>query len=464
MVSSEYRASAVDVRNPASTHVPGPKGYPIVGALPKVMKDPLQFLSQAAREHGDVVHLGGFGSQKFYLVTHPDDIERVWKSNHRNYVRGSNFQLLKPLGGDGLFLSEGDEWRRGRKLLQPAFHVTRLMGMVDTINASIESMLARWGRQIEPGRPFDLEREMMGLLIEVSAKTLFGTEVAGDAAIIHDTITTAFSILHRRVLSAVPFPWWVPFPRHVRFLRAVAELDKVVYRLIDQRRSSGIEGSDVLSTLLSVRDEAGEPMPDRQVRDEVVTMLVAGHESTGATLSWALYMLSRHPEVMRRVEAELAEVLGGRTPGFQDLPRLQYLSRVFKETLRLYPPFWMLTRTPVEDDVLSGHRVPAGSILMFSSYVTQRRPDFWPNPEAFDPDRFLPEASEGRPQFAWYPFGGGPRVCIGARMAEMEALMVLAAVLQRYDLHALPGRRVEPAAMLSLRPKGGLWMTLHPRV
>lgn len=461
MIFSEVRSSSLEGQG--SPAVPGPPGYPIVGALPKVMKDPLPFLTQAARDYGDVVLLGGFGSQKFYLVTHPDDIERVWKTRHRSYVRGSNFQLLKPLGGDGLFLSEGDAWRTQRKLLQPAFHVTRLMGMVGTINASIEAMLERWGREIAAGEPFNLEREMMSLLIEVSVKTLFGTEVAGDTATVHETITTAFSILHRRVLSAVPFPWWVPFPRHVRFLRAVAELDKVVYRLIGQRRRSGIEGSDVLSTLLSVRDEAGEPMPDRQIRDEVVTMLVAGHESTGATLSWALYLLSRYPQVMRRVEAELAEVLGGRTPTFQDLPRLQYLAMVFKETLRLYPPFWMITRTPVEDDVLSGHRVPAGSILMFSSYVTQRRPDFWPNPEAFDPDRFLPERSEGRPQFAWFPFGGGPRVCIGARMAEMEALLVLAAMLKRYDLHAVPGRRVEPAAMLSLRPKGGLWMTLHAR-
>ena len=461
MISSEARLSFLEGQG--SPAVPGPPGYPIVGALPKVMKDPLPFLTQAAREYGDVVCLGGFGAQKFYLVTHPDDIERVWKTHHRNYVRGSNFQLLKPLGGDGLFLSEGEEWRRQRRLLQPGFHVTRLMGMVETINASIAAMLQRWEREIAQGEPFDLEREMMGLLIEVSVKTLFGTEVAGDTETVHETITTAFSILHRRVLSAVPFPWWVPFPRHVRFLRAVAELDKVVYRLIDQRRRSGSEGNDMLSTLLSVRDEAGEPMPDRQIRDEVVTFLVAGHESTGASLSWALYLLSRYPDVMRRVEAELAAVLGGRTPGFQDLPRLQYLSMVFKETLRLYPPFWMITRTPVVDDVLSGRRVPAGSILMFSSYVTQRRPDFWPNPEAFDPDRFLPENAEGRPQFAWYPFGGGPRVCIGARMAEMEALLVLAAVLQRYGLHAVPGRRVEPAAMLSLRPKGGLWMTLHPR-
>jgi cytochrome P450 len=461
MISAEF--SRAQVRKGASADVPGPQGYPIVGALPKVLKDPLPFLSQAVRDYGDVVCLGGVGAQKFYLVTHPRDVERVWKTHHRNYVRGSNFQLLKPLGGNGLFLNEGDSWRTQRKLLQPSFHVTRLMGMVDAINASIAAKLQRWRREITPGEPFDLEHEMMDLLIEISVKTLFGTEVAGDSATVHETITTAFSILHRRVLSAVPLPWWVPFPSHVRFLRAVAGLEEVVYRLIGERRRSGVEGNDVLSTLLSVRDEAGEPMPDRQIRDEVVTMLVAGHESTGASLSWALYLLSRYPLVAQRVEQELAEVLGGRTPGFQDLPRLPYLAMVLKESLRLYPPFWMLTRTPVVDDVLSGHRIPAGSILMFSAYVTQRRPDFWPNPEAFDPERFTPERSEGRPQFAYFPFGGGPRLCIGGRLAEMQSLLVLATVLQRYDFHAVPGRRVEPAAMLSLRPKGGLWMTMHER-
>jgi cytochrome P450 len=462
MISSDVRSSSMDVQGSPSV-IPGPPGYPIVGALPKVMKDPLPFLTQAAREYGDVVSLGGFGSQKFYLITHPDDVEMVWKTQHKNYVRGSNFQLIKPLGGDGLFLSEGEPWRTQRRLLQPAFHVSRLMGMVDTINASIGGMLERWQSELSSGQPFDVEREMMSLLIQVSARTLFGTEVASETATIHETITTAFSILQRRVLSPVPFPWWVPFPRHVRFNRAVAELDTVIYRLIEQRRRSGIEGSDMLSILLSVRDEAGEPMSDRLIRDQVVTFMVAGHESTGATLSWTLYLLSRYPLVMRRVEAELAEVLGGRTPGFQDLPRLPYLAMVLKEALRLYPPFWLVTRTPVVEVEISGHRIPAGSILMFSPYVTQRRPDFWPNPEAFDPERFLPERSEGRPQFAWYPFGGGPRVCIGNRLAEMQATLVLASVLQRYDLHAVPGRPVEPAATLSLRPKGGLWMTLHPR-
>lgn len=451
------------VSSRGAARVPGPQGYPVVGALPKVMKDPLQFLSSMVREYGDVVHLGGFGSQRFYFVSHPRDIEHVWKTHSRNYVRGSNFQMLKPLGGNGLFLNEGEPWKTQRRLLQPAFHVHRLMGMVDTINASTSAMLERWRRDLVPGMPFDLEHEMMDLLIEISAKTLFGTEVAGDADTVHHGITTAFSILHRKVLSPMPLPWWVPVPENRRFLKAIASLDEVVYRIIEERRRSGVEGNDVLSTLLSVRDEDGNPMPDRQIRDEVVTMLVAGHESTGTSLAWTLYLLSRYPSVMRQVEEELNEVLGGRTPGFQDLPNLKYLAMVLKEGLRLYPPFWMLTRTPLQDDELSGHRIPAGSILMFSSYVTHRRPEFWPNPEAFDPERFLPEECEGRPPFAYFPLGGGPRVCIGSRLAEMQSLLVLGAVLQRYGLHALPGKRVEPAAMLSLRPKGGLWMTMHER-
>ncbi|HKV08969.1 MAG TPA: cytochrome P450, partial [Thermoanaerobaculia bacterium] len=267
-----------------------------------------------------------------------------------------------------------------------------------------------------------------------------------------------------RVWSLANLPLWMPTPSNRRFQRAVAGMDEVVYRIIRNRRKSGVEGSDVLSMLLSVRDaETGERMPDRQIRDEVVTMLVAGHESTAITLAWTLALLSRHPGIERRVVAELDEVLGGRTPTFTDLPSLQYLSMVIKESMRLYPAFWMFTRTPIEDDVIGGHAIPAGSVLMFSSYVTHRRADFWPNPEAVDPDRFTPERSAERPAFAYFPFGGGARQCIGNRLAEFQIQLMLATLLQRYSLHLVPGRKLEPEATLSLRPKGGLWMTLHER-
>ncbi|HEX4966007.1 MAG TPA: cytochrome P450 [Thermoanaerobaculia bacterium] len=459
MISSPVTVPA----NAFHAPVPGPPGLPFLGALPQVRKDPLQFLSRMVREYGDVVCLGGVGSQKFYLVTHPRDIEHVWKTHHGKYVKGANFQLLRPLAGSGLFLNEGESWHTQRRLLQPAFHVPRLMAMARTITAAAEELLAAWQQRLPTGVPFDLEAEMMNLAVRFSVQTLFGTAVAGDAETVDHAVGTAFSILHQRVLSPLPFPWWVPLPGNLRFQRAVASLERVVYRIIAERQASGTLGDDVLSTLLSVRDESGQGMPVKMVRDEVVTMLVAGHESTGITLSWTLYLLSRYPQAARRVEEELANVLGGRTPGFEDLPKLTYLGMVLKESLRLYPPFWLLTRTPIEDDEVNGHLIQAGAILLFSPYVTHRRPDFWPNPEAFDPERFEPEKVAQRPHFAYYPLGGGPRVCIGGRLAEMQATLVLATLLQRYSFHALPGRRVEPAAMLSLRPAGGLWMTLHER-
>lgn len=448
----------------APTAAPGPQGYPLVGALPLVRKNPLQFLVQAAQQYGNVVCLGGFGSQKFFLVNHPDDVEYVCKTNYKNYTKGANFQLIKSFAGEGLFLSEGEFWRSQRKLIQPAFHIPRLAALAGTITGSTESALGRWASFARDNQVFDAERELMHLSLEISVRTLFGSDVAEDAETVRQSVTAAFEILHHRVWSLANLPLWMPTPSNLRFQRAVAGMDEVVYRIIRDRRKSGVEGSDVLSMLLSVRDaETGEGMPDRQIRDEVVTMLVAGHESTAITLAWTLALLSRHPGIERRVKAELDEVLGGRTPTFTDLPSLQYLSMVIKESMRLYPAFWMFTRTPIEDDVIGGHAIPAGSVLMFSSYVTHRRNDFWPNPEAVDPERFTPERSAERPAFAYFPFGGGARQCIGNRLAEFQIQLMLATLLQRYSLHLVPGRKLEPEATLSLRPKGGLWMTLHER-
>lgn len=446
--------------------VPGPQGYPLIGSLPKVRKDPLQFLVHAARQYGDVVCLGGVGSQKFFLVNNPYDIEYVFKTNHRNFTKGANFQLLKTLAGEGLFLSEGAFWRSQRKLMLPAFHIPRLAALAPVITSATESMLGRWHELAEKRQAFDVEREMMHLSLDVSVKVLFGTEVKEHGEVIRRSVATAFEYLHNRVWALASLPQWMPTPSNLRYQRAIAAFDAVIYEIIEERRRTGSEGNnDVLSMLLSMRDEeTGEGMPDRQIRDEVVTMLVAGHESTAITMAWTLYLLSKHPAAERQVQEELDGALGGRAPGFADMPNLPYLARVMKESLRLYPPFWMFTRTPIEDDEIGGHTIPSGAILMFSPYVSHRNPDYWPNPEAFDPDRFTPERSAGRPQLAYYPFGGGTRMCIGMRMAEYQISLMLATILQKYSLHLLPGRRVEPEATISLRPKGGLWMTLHERM
>lgn len=457
--------SQVSVHRSVPGVVPGPQGYPLVGSLPKVRKDPLQFLVQAARQYGDLICLGGMGSQKFFLVNNPYDIEYVFKTNHRNYTKGANFQLLKSFAGEGLFLSEGSFWRSQRKLMLPAFHVPRLAALAPVITGATETMLARWATFAERRQAFDVEREMMHLSLEISVKVLFGTEVKDrHAEVVRRSVATAFEYLHNRVWSLAAVPSWMPTPSNLRFQRAIAALDEVIYEIINDKRRTGADGSDVLSMLLGMRDEeTGEGMPDRQIRDEVVTMLVAGHESTAITMAWTLYLLSKHAFIERHMQEELDETLGNRAPAFADLPKLGYLSRIIKESLRLYPPFWMLTRSPIEDDEVGGHTIPAGSVLMCSPYVTHRNPDFWPNPEAFDPDRFTPERSAGRPQLAYFPFGGGPRLCIGMRMAEYQITMMLATILQKYSLHLLPGRRVEPEATISLRPKGGLWMTLHER-
>jgi len=444
--------------------VPRPPGWPFLGALPELRKNPLEFLVRTAREHGDVVQLGKVGSRRFFLVSHPDDLERILKTNHTNYVKGANFQLLKSLAGEGLFLSENDYWRKQRKLIQPAFHVSRLTAMGGTITAAAESLCDRWQRAESEGEPVEIEKEMVGTILEIAVKTLFGADLEPRwVEAIHESVTTAFAYFHQRVWTP-GLPLWAPTPANLRFKRALARLDEIVFRIVDERRASGdLSGEDVLSMLLSVRDEDGEAMTDRQIRDEVMTLLVAGHESTALTLTWTLYLIARYPLIERRLHRELDEVLEGRRPSFEDLRRLPYLRQVLQESMRLYPAFWVFTRTPVEDDVLGGYRIPAGSVLLLSCFVTHRDRRFWDHPEGVDPDRFSPERSAKRPELAYYPFGGGPRRCIGSRLAEMEASMVLATVAQRYSLHLLPGRNVVPAATLSLRPEGGLPMTLYRR-
>lgn len=443
---------------------PSPPGWPLLGALPELRKNPLEFLVATARQYGDVVELGRVGSRRFFLISHPDDIERVIKTRHTNYVKGANFQLLKALAGEGLFLSESDYWRKQRKLIQPAFHVARLSAMADTMTGVAEGLCDRWREEEEAARPVEIEEEMMGAVLEVAVRTLFGAGLAPQwVSEIRDAVAVAFSFFHRRVWTP-GLPLWVPTPANLRFRRAIARLDDVVYSLIDERRKHGsFEGDDVLSMLLSVRDEDGVGMTDRQLRDEVMTLLVAGHESTALTLTWTLYLIARYPMIERRLHRELHEVLGGRPPGFEDLRRLPYLQQVIQESMRLYPAFWVFTRTPLEDDVLGGYRIPAGSVLLISCFVTHRDRRYWDHPEGVDPDRFSPERSAGRPELAYLPFGGGPRRCIGHRLAEMETSLVLATIAQRFSLHLVPGRQVVPTATLSLRPEGGLPMTLHAR-
>ena len=364
--------------------------------------------------------------------------------------------------GNGLLLSEGDFWRRQRRLAQPAFHRQRLVSFATTMVDSTQAMLTRW-EGFEPGAPFDVAQEMMRLTMGIVSRTLLGMDVsedARDARNVSGALTRLLEESNRRLLSVIRLEK-LPLPRNLRFKKDIALLDSVVFKIIAQRRKSGEDTGDLLSMFMHARDEeTGEGMDDRQLRDEVMTMFLAGHETTANLLSWTWMLLSQHPAVQDKLRAELAEVLGGKAPTFEDLPRLTYTRMVLEEVLRLYPPAWILARQAREADEIGGFTIPKDSLIVLCSYVVHRLPRLWPNPEGFDPERFAPGREEGRHKYAYFPFSGGPRSCIGNAFAMMEAQLVLATVAQRFRLDLLPGHPVKADPSITLRPKDGVRVTI----
>jgi cytochrome P450 len=349
-------------------------------------------------------------------------------------------------------------------MAQPAFHQRRVTAFGDLMTDATLAMLERWRPSVAQRQPLDVATEFMHLTLEVATRALFSASVERDV----DAIGRAITTLLNEVTFRFTFPFYpplkVPTPRNRRFLAAQATLDGVIYGIIAERRRQPGEHDDLLALLMEARDEkTGEGMSDRQLRDEVITLFVAGHETTANALSWSSYLLSTHVAVARKMRAEVDEVLQGRIPTAADVPNLPYTRMVIDETLRLYPPAWITNRRAIEDDTICGYRIPADAIVSISPYVTHRDPTLWQNPEGFDPDRFAPERSSRRPHFAYFPFGGGPHQCIGKGFALLEATLVLALLTQRYELHLAPGRRVETVAMATLRPRYGMWMTAHPR-
>jgi cytochrome P450 len=388
------------------------------------------------------------------MVFHPDDVKHVLQENHRNYNKDVyNVNLLKPLLGQGLFTNDGQSWLHQRRMAQPAFHRKRLAAFGTLITGAADSMLERW-RPIAEQQPFEMGEEMMRLTLHIVGQALFSIDLSNEA----DTVGQAFSALRTLLQSYIfrPFPpLGVPTPRNRRLHAAIRSLDRVVYAIINERRQRNTDTGDLLSMLLLARDEeTGEGMNDRQLRDEVMTLLLAGHETTANALTWMWYLLSQHPDVEARLHAELDEVLGGNLPTVDHLPDLQYTHMMIQEALRLYPPVFGFGRKAIGEDVLGGYYVPANTLIWLSPYVTHRHPDFWEHPEAFDPERFSPEHAANRPHYAHYPFGGGPRLCIGSNLAMMEAQLITATVAQRYRPRLVPGHPVEPQVLL--RPVSGI--------
>jgi cytochrome P450 len=443
---------------------PGPRGAPIVGCLRTFRADPLKFLVETARAYGPVAHLP-LGLVEAYLVSQPGGVKRVLQDNSENYGRQTRgFQALRMTLGSGLITEDGAFWKRQRRLAQPAFHKARLAAFGDIMARAANEMTERLRAQATQGQPIDVAPEMSRVTLAILGRSLFSLDLDGAAEAVGQAVVVVLRHTIETVHALIPLPRALPTPRNRRFAAALRTLDKVVMDSIAERRRDGVDRGDLLSMLLAARDEeTGEGMTDRQLRDEVMTLMLAGHETTAMTLCWTLYLLSRHPAARRTLEAEVDRVLGGRVPSTEDLPRLPYTRMVIEEAMRLYPPAWGVTRSIAHDDEIDGFAVPAGAIVIVSPYTTHRDEALWPNPEGFDPDRFDAARESARPRYAYFPFGGGPHLCIGAGFAMMEAQIILATLAQRLRLDLVPGHPVEVEPLVTLRPRHGIQMTLHPR-
>ncbi|MEJ7615475.1 MAG: cytochrome P450 [Pyrinomonadaceae bacterium] len=445
-----------------SVYPPGPSNLWPGGQLLAFRRDPLRLLLKVAGEYGDIAHLK-IGPQHVYLLNHPDYIKDVLVTHHENFLKGRGLQRAKRLLGEGLITSEKEFHRRQRRLAQPAFHKQRIAAYGAVMVDYAERMQReRW----HDAQVVDAWREMMRLTLAIVGKTLFDTDVEREAEDVGEALTAAIETFSAFMLPFAELLSRLPFPAKRRFERARARLDAVIYRIIEERRQSAADRGDLLSMLLIAQDEEGDKagMTDEQLRDEAMTIFLAGHETTANALTWTWYLLSQHPEAEAALHKEIdAATAPDALLTVEDLPRLRYTEMIVTEAMRLYPPAWTLGRRAINDYEAGGYRIPGGSLILLSPYVMHHDPRYYPEPFRFDPERWTSAAREARPAYAYFPFGGGPRRCIGEGFAWMEGVLLLATIARRWRLRLVPGHRVATQARITLRPKHGMMMTIEER-
>ena len=449
-------AAARTARQPA-----GPRGLPLLGVAHALRRDPLAYVLGLRACYGAAVRFR-IGGNPILLLSDPEAIRHVLQDNHRNYHKSRFYRAFAPLLGGGIFMSEGETWLRQRRTANPYFAGIRFERMAAEIAGAADDMLRRWDRAGREDRGVAIVPEMMRVTLDGLTRAMFSLQLAGEHEVLHDALTIILRRTERRVWALLPQPEWLAIRTDRRYRRALATTDRLVWRLIRDRRREPSPPDDLLSALIAASDPR-DPRSERILRDQIVSMIAAGHESTACALAWAFCMLARHPDVERRLHAEADAALGGRPPGFSDLGRLPFARMVLEETMRLYPPVWTISRLALADDVAAGVPVPKGTTVMLSPYVVHRDPGLWPDPERFDPERFAPGADRLRHRLAYFPFGGGPRVCLGNRFAIMEGQIILAMVAQRYRLTLAPDAGLVPEPMITLRPQAGLRLGLVPR-
>jgi enediyne biosynthesis protein E7 len=446
----------------ANATTAAPPSVSLLSALPRILADPPGALTRLSREHPGAPLRLAAGPASIYLVTEPDDVQRVLVANNANYWKGRAFNRAGFLFGRGLVLNEGDSWLHQRRLMSPAFSHARVAALVPIMADVVRRKIERWEAAARAGAPVELVREMMQVTLEIIARTMFSLGVT-DADVAR--MGAAFGVLLEHVslrINTFFLPERVPLPGARRARAAIAELEAITARIVADRRASGERPEDLLTMLLDARDEHGEGMSERQLRDEVITTLFGGYEATADALAWTWHALAAHPGVEARLRFEIDAEIAGDAPTFDELARLEYTRRVAQESMRLYPPFWWILRSALGDDVVGGRRIPAGATVLVMHYATHRHPAHWRHPDAFDPDHFLPEHVGARHRFAYLAFGAGQRACIGRHLAMLEVPLVLAMLARRFRLSPVSDRPVRIRALASLRARDGIWMRLRP--
>lgn len=440
---------------------PGPRArYPGHLVL-SFVQDRLGFFAEMAR-YGDVTEIRS-RLRHIVLLNHPDDIRRMLVTEQRKFVKGEGLDRVKPLLGEGLLTSNGEFHLRQRRLVQPALHRERLAGYGKVMLDYAERRQADW----EDGQTLDIHDEMMHLTLAIAGRTLFDVDVERDAHEVAEALELQLKMFSYAVLPLGQLLEYAPVPWVRRLHRARRRVDEVIARMIAERRRDGADRGDLLSMLLQAQDELGHTggMTDRQVRDELVTLILAGHETTANALTWSWYLLSKHPAVEAKLHAELEQVLGHRAPTVADLPNLTYTRMVLAESMRLFPPAWIMERKSVQEFEAGGYTFPAGTMVLASQYLVHRDPRWWPEPERFNPERWSdPAAEASRPKFAYFPFGGGTRICVGEHFAWMEGTLVLASIAQRWRVRYEKAEAPVPEPSVTLRPRGGLVVRVERRV
>jgi cytochrome P450 len=441
---------------------PGPRGHPLIGSLPEFRQDPLGFFTHCAREYGDICHIRIAGAD-VYLINRPDIIESVLVDNARNFMKGRVMQANRSFLGNGLLTSEGDGWLQQRRMMSPAFHRDRITAYATVMTDVTARLLADWDARPAPAAAFDIQKEMQKLTQRIVAGTLFSVDVTADVDEACAQLGAVMEMFSKRFGLGLLIPEAVPTLANIRLHRTIHRLDDLIYRIIARHQSGSPNAPDLLTALIHATEQGSNGMSPRHLRDQVLTLFAAGYETTAQTLNWAWYLLAQHPEVEAQLMSELQTVLNGRAPGAADVPLLKFTEMIVLETLRLYPPIWCLPRVALHPCVIDGYLIPPGASVTSSQWVMHRDPRYYNQPDAFRPERWSEPATKDLPRCAYFPFGAGPRQCIGSGFAMMEAVLVLAAIAQVWRFNLVPEHEVLPTPSLTLYARDGILVTAARR-